>query len=64
LRADQLKVDCLGPELPPIEAIEGLGLSLLGLTSIYRVGIVRRLEHGAFLVLACGGALLIEPDAE
>ena len=37
---------------------------LPGLTTNYHVGIVRRLEHGAFLVLACGGALLIEPDAE
>jgi len=31
-----------------------------GLTTYYCVSIVRRLEHGAFLVLTCGGALLIE----
>jgi hypothetical protein len=31
-----------------------------GLTTNWRAGIVPRLEHGAFLVLTCGGALLVE----
>jgi len=31
-----------------------------GLTTNWSAGIVPRLEHGAFLVLTCGGALLVE----
>ena len=36
------------------------GLLLPGLTRVALASIVRRLEHGAFLVLTCGGALLVE----
>ena len=36
------------------------GLLLPGLTTNWCAGIVSRLEHGAFLVLTCGGALLVE----
>ena len=41
--------DCCGKELP-----------FEGLTTNWSAGIVPRLEHGAFLVLTCGGALLVE----
>jgi len=34
------------------------------LTMNLRAAIVFRLEYGALLVLTCGGAVLIEPDAE
>lgn len=36
------------------------GIYLSGLTTNKCASIVPRLEHGAFLVLTCGGALLVE----
>jgi len=48
---------CSEPLVEPV-AVEELPFD--GLTTNWCAGIVPRLEHGAFLVLTCGGALLVE----
>ena len=49
-----------GPGAEPGRVCRGKELRFAGLTTNLRAGIVPRLEHGAFLVLTCGGALLVE----
>lgn len=50
----------LGAVIKIVILFKWQGITLPGLTTDKCAGIVPRLEHGAFLVLTCGGALLVE----